>query len=67
MSFPRHEYFRRVLCNMLGQDVEKGELPHDEPLLGAMVRNICFGNAERYFGLALAPAAEPRPEAVAGR
>ncbi len=67
MSFPRHEYFRRVLCNLLGDDVEKGELPHDEFLLGSMVRNICFGNAERYFGLALAPAAEPRTEAVTGR
>ena len=65
MSFPRHEYFRRVLCNMLGNDVEKGELPHDEALLGSMVRNICFGNAERFFGLALEPAPEAQREPVA--
>ncbi len=49
MSFPRHEYFRRVLCNLIGEDVENGELPNDEGLLGAFVKNICFGNAERYL------------------
>ena len=57
MSFPRHEYFRRVLCNLLGRDVENGELPNDEKLLGAMVRNICFSNARDYLGLELPPAA----------
>jgi glucuronate isomerase len=51
MSFPRHEYFRRVLCNLLGRDVENGEIPDDETLLGPMIRNICYGNAQRYFGL----------------
>jgi glucuronate isomerase len=51
MSYPRHEYFRRVLCNLLGQEMEAGELPDDEELVGGMVRNICFGNAERYFEL----------------
>jgi glucuronate isomerase len=51
MSFPRHEYFRRVLCNLLGRDVENGEMPDDEALLGPMIRNICYGNAQRYFGL----------------
>jgi glucuronate isomerase len=56
MSFPRHEYFRRVLCNRIGRDVENGELPRDERLLGSMVRDICFENAFNYFGLA-APAA----------
>jgi glucuronate isomerase len=50
MSFPRHEYFRRVLCNLLGRDVENGEIPDDETLLGPMIRNICYGNAQRYFG-----------------
>lgn len=55
MSFPRHEYFRRVLCDLLGRDVEKGELPNDEKLLGAMVRNICFNNAREYLRLELAP------------
>jgi glucuronate isomerase len=51
MSYPRHEYFRRVLCNLLGRDVEAGELPNDDGLLGPMIRNICYGNAERYLGL----------------
>lgn len=51
MSFPRHEYFRRVLCNLIGRDVENNELPGEEALLGPMLRNICYGNAERYLGL----------------
>ncbi|HSS99994.1 MAG TPA: glucuronate isomerase, partial [Terriglobales bacterium] len=45
MSFPRHEYFRRVLCNLLGNEMENGELPNDDRLIGNMVRNICFENA----------------------
>jgi glucuronate isomerase len=55
MSFPRHEYFRRVLCNLLGNDIENGELPNDEKLVGGMVRNICFANAERFLGLEIPP------------
>jgi glucuronate isomerase len=51
MSYPRHEYFRRVLCNLLGQEIEAGELPDDDELVGGMIRNICFGNAEKYFEL----------------
>jgi glucuronate isomerase len=51
LSFPRHEYFRRVLCNLIGTDVVNGELPRDMDLLGAMVREICFENARGYFGL----------------
>ena len=51
MSYPRHEYFRRVLCNMLGEEMERGELPNDEALVGAMVADICFHNAHRYLGL----------------
>lgn len=58
MSFPRHEYFRRVLCDLLGRDVENGELPNDENLLGTIVRNICFENARQYLGLELAPTAD---------
>ena len=50
LSYPRHEYFRRVLCNLLGNDVENGELPHDMALLGQMVQNICYYNAKEYFG-----------------
>ena len=55
LSYPRHEYFRRLLCNLLGQDVEKGLLPRDMKMLGAMVREICFENARAYCGLELAP------------
>jgi glucuronate isomerase len=51
LSFPRHEYFRRILCNIIGRDVEHGELPNDEQLLGNMVQNICYYNAKNYFGL----------------
>ncbi len=57
MSFPRHEYFRRVLCNLIGREVENGELPDDEKLLGTMVKDICYGNAQRYLGLGAASAA----------
>ncbi len=53
MSYPRHEYFRRVMCNLLGADIEKGELPADYNRVGAMVRNICYDNARRYLGLPL--------------
>jgi len=53
LSFPRHEYFRRVLCNILGGDVEAGLLANDMELLGSMIENICFNNAERYFSMAL--------------
>lgn len=49
LSFPRHEYFRRILCNLIGQDVENGELPHDLPWLGQMVQNICYHNAAQFF------------------
>ena len=51
MSYPRHEYFRRVLCNLIGADVERGEIPMDEALLGELIRGICFENAKAYFGL----------------
>jgi glucuronate isomerase len=51
LSYPRHEYFRRVLCNLLGNDVENGELPDDMDLLGGMVKDICFRNASAYFGI----------------
>jgi glucuronate isomerase len=50
LSYTRHEYFRRTLCNLLGEDVEKGEIPADMELLGRMVENICFNNAFQYFG-----------------
>jgi glucuronate isomerase len=49
MSYPRHEYFRRTLCNLVGRDMENGELPKDEKLVGAMIRNICYSNAKTYM------------------
>ncbi|MFK7932247.1 MAG: glucuronate isomerase [Saprospiraceae bacterium] len=49
LSFPRHEYFRRILCNLIGTDVHNGELPNDVEWLGQMVENICYGNAKQYF------------------
>src|SRR3989339_72463 len=51
LSYPRHEYFRRILCNMIGTDVENGELPNDMALLGKIVENISYANAKEYFGL----------------
>ena len=53
MSYPRHEYFRRVLCNLLGREMETGELPNDEAMIGAMVEKISYKNAEKFFGLRL--------------
>ncbi|HBQ59332.1 MAG TPA: glucuronate isomerase, partial [Balneolaceae bacterium] len=50
LSFPRHEYYRRVLCNVLGDDIEKGILPNEMDLVGGMVKEISFGNAKRFFG-----------------
>jgi glucuronate isomerase len=49
LSFPRHEYFRRILCNILGNDVENGLIPNDRNLLGQMVENISYNNAKNYF------------------
>ena len=49
LSYPRHEYFRRILCNMLGTWMEDGEIPADYDLVGTMVQDISFNNAKRYF------------------
>jgi len=49
LSYTRHEYFRRTLCNILGNDIENGEIPNDMNLVGQMVENICFNNAKEYF------------------
>ncbi len=54
LSFSRHEYFRRLLCNLLGEDVERGRLPNDRALLGALVEDVCFRNARDYFGFEVA-------------
>jgi glucuronate isomerase len=50
LSYPRHEYFRRILCNLIGQEVERGELPADLDHLGQLVRDVCYFNAKNYFG-----------------
>jgi glucuronate isomerase len=65
MSYPRHEYFRRILCNLLGGEMEAGLLPNDRGLAGDMIRNICYRNADDYFGL-LAVQAGAEPAVVAG-
>ena len=51
LSYTRHEYFRRILCNLIGEWVENGEYPNDEKQLGQLVQDICYYNAERYFGI----------------
>jgi glucuronate isomerase len=50
LSFPRHEYFRRILCRLFGEEVEGGELPQDLPWIGKVVSDICYHNAKHYFG-----------------
>ncbi|MDI3320340.1 glucuronate isomerase [Pinibacter soli] len=50
LSFPRHEYFRRILCNLLGDEIENGELPNDIAWIGKMVQDICYNNTKEYFG-----------------
>lgn len=50
LSFPRHEYFRRLLCNLMGTEIENGELPNDEAWIGKVIQDICFFNARNYFG-----------------
>jgi glucuronate isomerase len=49
LSYPRHEYFRRLLCNLLGNDVENGLLPNDHEILARMVEDISYNNARNYF------------------
>ncbi|HPS54460.1 MAG TPA: glucuronate isomerase [Sedimentisphaerales bacterium] len=53
LSYPRHEYFRRILCNMVGGDVEAGILPNEIDWFGRMIENICFNNAAEYFSMSL--------------
>jgi glucuronate isomerase len=50
LSFPRHEYFRRILCNLIGGEADSGELPDDFEALSKLISDICFGNAKRHFG-----------------
>jgi glucuronate isomerase len=57
MSYPRHEYFRRILCDVIGQDVIRGELPNDGAVLGRLIRDVCYRNASKYLHLPDSPAA----------
>jgi len=50
MSYPRHEYFRRILCNLFGEEIENGELPDNKEWIGKLIQDICFNNAKNYFG-----------------
>lgn len=61
MSYPRHEYFRRILCNVFGEEMEGGELPADEAWMGKIIQDICYYNARRYFGWEQLP--DPRTQA----
>jgi len=49
MSYPRHEYFRRTLCNLIGRDIKNGLLPDDDDLIGPMIKNICYANAKNFL------------------
>jgi glucuronate isomerase len=49
LSYPRHEYFRRVLCNLFGKEMQSGELPQDFELVGQIIQDICYNNAKEYF------------------
>jgi glucuronate isomerase len=57
LSYSRHDYFRRILCNMLGEHVRRGLVPDDRALLGRLIENVCFANARGFFGFALGTAA----------
>ncbi|MCK4880780.1 MAG: glucuronate isomerase [Bacteroidales bacterium] len=51
LSYPRHEYFRRILCNLVGSDVESGEIPNDPAMIDNLIQNVCYYNAKEYFAL----------------
>jgi glucuronate isomerase len=51
MSYPRHEYFRRILCDIIGQDIVRGDLPDDDALLGRLIQDVCYRNAKQYLQL----------------
>jgi len=50
LSFPRHEYFRRILCNVFGAEIEDGDLPNDIEWVGKLIQDICYNNTKEYFG-----------------
>lgn len=49
LSFPRHEYFRRILCDLFGEEIENGEMPNDLDWVGKLIQDICFNNNKEYF------------------
>jgi glucuronate isomerase len=63
LSYSRHDYFRRLLCDVLGHEVRRGRLPDDRKALSALVANVCFYNARDYFGFVLGKAAGPHAKA----
>lgn len=67
MSYCRHEYFRRTLCNLIGRDIENGEIPNDDALVGPMIRNICYANARQYLNFPGTKAIAAGPKARPGR
>ncbi|MXV49480.1 glucuronate isomerase [Pedobacter sp. HMF7647] len=58
LSFPRHEYFRRIVCNLFGEEVENGELPNDIEWIGKLIGDICYNNASNYFNFSRASSGE---------
>lgn len=65
LSFPRHEYFRRILCNLLGNEIQAGLLPHDEKMIGGMIKDICLENAVHYLNLPISNVGpKPMPESA---
>ena len=52
LSYPRHDYFRRILCNLLAEDINKGLIPNDQKLIGGMIEDICYNNAKNFLQLA---------------
>lgn len=66
LSYPRHEYFRRLLCNILGSEMKRGLIPNDMKLVGGMVRDICYSNAKRYFNFPESAADTVAPDVQKG-
>lgn len=66
LSYTRHEYFRRLLCNILGADIVRGLIPHDLTLVGGLVRDVCYNNAVRYFGFDVPALAHECPASSTG-
>ena len=64
MSYPRHEYFRRILCGLIGEDTQRGEVPDDFDLLAKLVADVCYNNARTHFGFALSPRYERASGAI---